>query len=94
MKPLNIPKQDNSNGKITPESLTPVTPIFVVTPTGPNKKGAHTPKLNQVSSPVNGFVEPQRPSSIRKPQKRIRSPTLDTDSPGKWLSSFFVFYLL
>lgn len=36
-----------------------------------------TPKLSNLLSPNDNFVEPRRPSSIRKPQKRIRSPNMD-----------------
>lgn len=45
-----------------------------------------TSNKTNVLSPIDNkyFVEPRKPSSIRKPQKRIRSPTLDGEfSPGK-----------
>lgn len=38
---------------------------------------------NCLSSPVNNFAEPPKPAASRRPTKRIRSPTLETDSPGK-----------
>lgn len=33
--------------------------------------------------PTKDFLEPNRPSSIRKPMKRIRSPGPEDASPGK-----------
>lgn len=42
-------------------------------------------KVDTLSPTENrNFLEPRKPSSIRKPLKRIRSPTLDNDcSPSK-----------
>lgn len=50
-----------------------------------NENGLITPKSNHLLSPnEDNFLEPRRPSSIRKPQKRIRSPNLEGEcSPGE-----------
>lgn len=38
-----------------------------------------SPLVNEVFSPTSNFIEPKKPTNIRKPQKRIRSPNLDGD---------------
>lgn len=59
------------------------TPLRITsTPKKEEENTPATPKTEDFSSPL-GFIEPRKPSSIRKPQKRIRSPGPDDSSPGK-----------
>lgn len=71
-----------------------------VNSSGEIKNCDHTPD-NNGKKRSKDFVEPHRPSSIRKPMKRIRSPGLEDVSPGKFYyfkmsffsRSFIYFYL-
>lgn len=58
------------------------TPLHSSAPKKIDENTPMTPKIEEFSSPL-GFVEPRKPSSIRKPQKRIRSPGPDDNSPSK-----------
>lgn len=68
--------------------LTPQTPkIVIINRNTPKKQDENvevlTPKATSMSP--DNFLEPRKPSSIRKPMKRIRSPTFEADSsPGKF----------
>lgn len=84
LKPLNMNLQELQN-IASPKTLTPNTPATPSTPltNGVTKYNLENVDPSAFNSPMDNFVEPKRPSSIRKPQKRIRSPNWDTDySPG------------
>lgn len=94
LRPLNI----NINSTVepvvaSPKSVTPLTPNDPLNSFSPLQSNhADSENIDPFSpnsdSPSN-FTEPRKPSSIRKPQKRIRSPTLDGDySPGMLYLSF------
>lgn len=84
---LNVNTTDPSTTASPFTSALPKSPVTPKTPSNVHKFDLEnidpfSPNTEQFSSPSN-FVEPRKPSSIRKPQKRIRSPNLDGDcSPG------------
>lgn len=88
LKPLDINRTDINNlpckGSDSSTPKTPCTPLSAPAFDMENRD-PFSPKIEQFSSPCGNFVEPRRPSSIRKPQKRIRSPNLDGEcSPGMY----------
>lgn len=87
---LNIKNTFEQAVTSSPKDNTPLTPSLPKSPFTP-KTPLNTPQFDSenvdpfspnIDSP-NNFTEPRKPTSIRKPQKRIRSPTLDGEySPG------------
>lgn len=57
-------------------------PLYHVTPVK-GVENLKTSPADHIFSPNSNFLEPRKPAVIRKPLKRIRSPTLESDcSPG------------
>lgn len=96
MKPLNlnfvdVPNYDTAAGCKTPSNLRPPLSADAVMKSDVENINPFSPQMPEPATPVSDFVEPRRPSSIRKPQKRIRSPNLDGDcSPSKWILIFLI----
>lgn len=90
---LNIKPEDNVGSSLQAAQLNlklQQSPFTPKTPSNTEQFGfenvdPHSPGSNLLSTPTSNFVEPRKPSSIRKPQKRIRSPNLDGEcSPGMY----------
>lgn len=84
LKPLNMNTVDvNLPAVKRSDPATPKTPCTPLSANSVFDYENRNPLSPNLSSPCGNFVEPRRPSSIRKPQKRIRSPNLDGEcSPG------------